>query len=85
MSKLDKKLNRLRSKPTDFRWQDVEYIFSKLGFTKIEGDGSRVKFYNQEKDLLTLFHKPHPSPNVKHYAIKQMLEFLIENGYIENE
>ena len=85
MSKLDKTLKRLRSKPKDFRWQDVEYIFSKLGFTKIEGDGARVKFRDEEKDLIANFHKPHPDPVLKHYAVKQMLDFLIENGYIENE
>lgn len=43
-----------------------------LGFIKIEGVGSAVKFYNKSKDILINLHKPHPSNILKIYLIKQI-------------
>ena len=87
MTKFDKKLHHLKSRPTpkDFKWTDLETIFKALGFEKIEGDGSRVKFFHEEKGVTANFHKPHPRPYLKAYAVRQALAFLIENGYIDND
>lgn len=82
MSKLDKLLARLSSEPRDFKWSELESLFKKLNFQKIEGSGSRVKFYHAEREILFIHHKPHPEPTMKLYAVKQVIVFLKDNGYI---
>ena len=82
MSKADKLITKLRSKPKDFRWSEVETIMSSLGFEKIEGNGSRVKFVMPGTKLVINLHKPHPSNEMKSYAVKLLLEKLIEQGLV---
>lgn len=63
MSKIEKLRSALLAKPKSFRWSDLEKVLLSLGYTKIEGSGSRVKFDNGNPlDLLDL-HKPHPGNN----------------------
>jgi len=83
MSKFEKLLTRLHSEPKDFKWAELEAVFKKLGFEEIQGNGSRVKFYDKGKDLVCNLHKPHPDPTMKQYAIRQVLGFLEDNGYIK--
>ncbi|EQB40019.1 hypothetical protein M947_03065 [Sulfurimonas hongkongensis] len=49
-----------------------------MGYEKIEGSGSAVKFYNKEKDNLINLHKPLPSNVLKIYLIKQIQLNLME-------
>lgn len=76
MSKFEKLLQRLKSKPKDFTWDELLVLLSKLGFEKLEGSGSRVKFYHQNLDCMIQLHKPHPNKVLKLYALKEILEVL---------
>jgi len=62
----------------NIRWSNFESMFIGLGFTMIEGDGSKVSF---ERDAVSIsFHRPHPQKEVKPYQIKAARAFLDEIG-----
>lgn len=87
MSKNEKLLLRLLSISKDFTWEELLKILNLFGFTehkKGKTGGSRRKFVDDKKNVIIL-HKPHPGNIVKEYAIKQVIEQLIEKGYIKNE
>lgn len=74
MSKKDKLLARFLAMPSrkDLTFKELDTLLTSLGFVKIEGAGSAVKFYHEEKDLLINLHKPHPSDILKVYIVKQI-------------
>lgn len=80
MSKDEKLLQRLSRKPTDFKWSEMKTLLDRLGFTLLDGDGSRVKFFNSEKNVLINLHKPHPGNIVKVGAIKDVIVTLKDMG-----
>jgi hypothetical protein len=85
MSAKDKLIERFRKQPKDFTWDELVKLFAVFGFTnsnKGKTSGSRVLFVRGE-DAHTV-HKPHPSNIIKEYAMKQVLEFMIKKGYINN-
>lgn len=80
MSKKDKLLLKFLENPPkkDLTFKELNTLLISLGFIKIEGSGSAVKFYNKDKDLLINLHKPHPSDILKVYLIKQIQNKLKE-------
>lgn len=74
MSKKDKLLTKfLKSPPAkDLTFDELASLLASLGYEKIEGSGSAVKFYNKQKDSLINLHKPHPSNILKVYLVKQI-------------
>ena len=85
MSRNNKLVKKLSSRPKDFSWQDLTKLLYSLGFTELQNKktgGSRRKFFNKEKSLIINLHKPHPSPYLKEYAVKQVQIKLIEEGLI---
>ena len=52
MSKLEKEIERLKSKPKDYTYEEVKSLLNKLGYieyNKGKTSGSRVRFRNKEK------------------------------------
>lgn len=85
MTKKDKLIQRLNQLPKDFTFAELETILLRLGFEKDDKgktSGSRVRFYNKEKQLQYLAHKPHPSNIVKEKALKDIVNYLTENKLI---
>ena len=84
MGKKEKLIKRLKAKPKDFTFEEVESL---LGFFAYEcsdkgrTSGSRVIFTSQEHPPI-LFHKPHPEKELKMYQIKQLLMVLEQEGLI---
>ena len=74
MSKKQKLLKRFLELPArkDLTFSELDRLLSSCGYRKIEGSGSAVKFYHQEKDSLINLHKPHPGNILKIYLIKQI-------------
>lgn len=74
MSKKDKLLKKFLEIPPkkNLTFSELETLLVACGFSKIDGAGSAVKFFNEEKDLLINLHKPHPSNILKVYIIKQI-------------
>jgi len=80
MSKLEKLLERLKTKPKDFTYDEAKNILNKLGFyenNKGKTSGSRVAFINNKNVKIDL-HKPHPGKILKNYQINKLLEKLKE-------
>jgi hypothetical protein len=82
MSKFEKVLKRLKTKPSDFTWHEVKTIFSHFGYVEIKGSGSRRKFYSPKSKAIISLHEPHPSPIIKHYVINLIIEHFKEEGLI---
>ncbi|MBQ7796731.1 MAG: type II toxin-antitoxin system HicA family toxin [Lachnospiraceae bacterium] len=84
MGKKDKLINRLKSKPKDFTFEEAESL---LGFFAYERSdkgktsGSRVVFKNQKHPPI-LLHKPHPGNELKSYQVKQLVSILEQEGLI---
>ncbi len=82
MSTLEKQIERFKSKPNDFTYDEVKRILNNLGFfenNKGKTSGSRVIFINY-KDLSKriVLHRPHPSNIIKQCQIKDILSKLRE-------
>lgn len=81
MSKKEKLINRFKTIPADFTWDETIRLMSYVQFEKIEGDGSRVKFKNADNIVIDI-HKPHPGSIVKKYALRKIKSRLEEYGYL---
>ena len=85
MSKKDKLLKRLKSKPTDFTYDELKTLLNYLGFienNKGKTSGSAVKYINIIYNKEILLHKPHPNNLLRQYQIKHVIEILKKLGVI---
>lgn len=64
MAQMDKLIARFKSRPKDFTYDEFKRLLKGLGFQEIQGSGSRVKFFHQEKNCIIQLHRPHPTPNL---------------------
>ena len=83
MSKKDKLISRLKSKPKDFTFEEAKlllemfgYVLSKVGKTS----GSRVCFVKDKK--VFRMHKPHPRKELLAYQVKELTEELKQEGLL---
>ena len=84
MGQKEKLIQRLKSKPKDFTFDDAETLLKYLDFirsNKGKTSGSRVMFSNENHGNI-LLHKPHPKKELKAYQIEQLLEFLEQEDLI---
>ncbi len=84
MSKIEKAIERLKSKPKDFTYDEAKMILTSLGFiedNKGKTSGSRIKFIKNGYAKIEL-HKPHPGNILKSYQIKDIIEKLEKGGLI---
>jgi predicted RNA binding protein YcfA (HicA-like mRNA interferase family) len=84
MSRQEKLIQKLTAIPTpsDVKWDELKAILKHLGYEMLNNKGSRRKFvHNKTKEIISL-HEPHPQPEVKVYAIKQVVEQLKMSGKI---
>lgn len=85
MSKLEKQIKRLQSKPKDFTYDELKNILNNLGFdenNKGKTSGSRVVFENKDFNKKIEIHKPHPKNIIKIYQINEVLRLLKEWGIL---
>lgn len=84
MGQKDKLIQRLKSRPKDFTFDEAETLLKYLDYlrsNKGKTSGSRVMFISEEHPDI-LLHKPHPQKELKGYQIKQLLEILEQEGLI---
>ena len=77
MSRRSKLIKKLKSKPRDFEYDEVETLLELLGYKKIKGSktgGSRVKYYKGKK-IINL-HRPHPRNTLLPYQVNHLLSKL---------
>lgn len=85
MSKLEKQIKRLQSKPKDFTYDELKNILNNLGFdenNRGKTSGSRVVFENKDFNKKIEIHKPHPKNIIKIYQINEVLRLLKEWGIL---
>lgn len=68
---------------SDIDWNDIESLFTSLGASLSEGNGSRlrVELNNQR----AVFHRPHPLANTDKGAVKSVRRFLLNAGIKNDE
>lgn len=84
MSKKEKLIKRLLSKPNDFTFDELlslleilDFKFSNSGKTS----GSACKFKHENGGFIFL-HKPHPKPILKSYQVSEIVKILKEMNLI---
>ncbi|HHU37630.1 MAG TPA: type II toxin-antitoxin system HicA family toxin [Treponema sp.] len=85
MSKDEKLVKRLISKPKDFTYNELRKTLTYLGYTETQSgktSGSRVAFINSKDEHIIRLHKPHPNNELKQYQINQIVEELRSRGII---
>jgi predicted RNA binding protein YcfA (HicA-like mRNA interferase family) len=84
MSKHAKTLLRLAATPTpvNIKWSDLVGALEDLGYTLLSNKGSRRKFIFPGTQEVISLHEPHPQPEVKQYAIRQVVDHLKLHGRI---
>ena len=84
MTRKEKLIQRLKSKPKDFAWKELNSLLTGLGFTEVKTGktgGSRRRFINSSNVVVTL-HKPHPGNILKRYQVEQVIEILSNEDLI---
>ena len=77
MSRREKLLKRLMSKPKDFTYDEARTLLLQFGFeedNKGKTSGSRVEFVNVKENISIDLHKPHPSNVLKQYQIVKLIK-----------
>jgi len=82
MSRFSKALIRLKSKPRDFTWRELQTIMAHFGYREEKGGGSRRRFINPQNKVTISLHEPHPSPVMKQYALEIVIDHLREEGLL---
>ncbi|WP_434561019.1 type II toxin-antitoxin system HicA family toxin [Pseudomonas sp. Z4-20] len=82
MSKNEKLLAQLLNGQSTFTWSELVTLLCRLGYSPLEGSGSRVKFDNRDPSAIINLHKPHPGNELKAYVRRQVIEQLKTGGLI---
>lgn len=82
MSRHEKLLARLLSKPKDFTWDELKSLLTRYGYEMSNGNGSRRKFFHSETKTVISLHEPHPQNIIKAYVIIDVINKLKESGHI---
>lgn len=78
MTKREKLLDRLLTKPKDFTWEEISKVLNGFGYKQIsfgKTGGSRVRFVSPDYPPIIL-HKPHPKPILKRYQLEEIINLL---------
>lgn len=84
MSKKEKLITRLLSKPKDFTFKELTALLAQFDYKQVnlgKTSGSRVAFSNKENDYIRL-HKPHPRNILKPYQVEDIIIALQERGLL---
>ncbi|MDR2687607.1 MAG: type II toxin-antitoxin system HicA family toxin [Oscillospiraceae bacterium] len=84
MSKKEKLIKRLLSRPKDFTFDELATLMGLLGFRLDTGgktSGSRVIF-RHDRHLPVEIHRPHPANVLKLYQVRQIIQELTEGDLL---
>lgn len=84
MSKHEKLVQRLKSRPKDFTFQELAKLLEGFGYRLSNSgktSGSAVRFIHAEYPPIML-HKPHPEPVLKPYLVAKVLAMLQQEGLV---
>lgn len=78
MSKVEKLIEKLKTRPKDFTWDEMLKVLKHFDFEQMaqgKTGGSRRKFVNGENQVISL-HEPHPQKILKLYQLDIIIDFL---------
>lgn len=84
MGQKEKLIERLRSRPKDFSFEEAETLLGYLSYTRSDKgrtSGSRVMFTSPDHPSI-LLHKPHPRKELLAYQVRQLIEILEQEGLL---
>ncbi|GAA0532648.1 type II toxin-antitoxin system HicA family toxin [Chitinophaga japonensis] len=79
MSKHEKLIARLLTRPTDFTYPELVKLLFGWGYEESsqgKTSGSRVAFINRTTQHIIRLHKPHPGNVLKRYQVDLVIEEL---------
>lgn len=79
MSKIEKLIKRLQSRPKDFTWDELLRVLKHYGYVEVpqgKTGGSRRKFINKSNTQIINLHEPHPQNVLKSYQVNIVIDFL---------
>lgn len=83
MSRREKLIERFKTKPTDFTYDQLVTLLGYFGYVETNlgnTSGSAVAFYRERDKHYIRLHKPHPQNIIKWYKIKEIYDTLVTNG-----
>ena len=84
MGQREKLVARLKSRPRDFTFEELERLLRYFGFVrsnKGRTSGSRVSFVNRDGCGMSI-HMPHPGNELKAYQLNALIDMLEREGLI---
>lgn len=84
MGQKEKLIERLKSRPKDFTFDEAETLLRYLSYTRVnkgKTSGSRAAFISEAHPPI-LMHKPHPRRELLEYQVKQLLDALDQEGLL---
>jgi hypothetical protein len=78
MTKLEKLIDKLLSKPKDFTWAELAKLLAGFGYEQIrigKTGGSRMRFVNTDYPPIVL-HRPHPKLVLRRYQLEEVINLL---------
>ena len=82
MSKQEKALRRLASRPKDFGWEELVTLMNGLGFALENAGGSGRKFVRAQTGAILFMHEPHPDRTLKAYQVRDAIEILRRERFL---
>lgn len=80
MSRSEKLVIRLLSRPKDFTYSELKTLLLSMGYSEMQGAGSRVCFSREDHKIK--LHKPHPGNLLKAYQVDLIIEALTARGLL---
>ena len=83
MTRREKLLARLLSRPKDLTWQELQTLLGQFGYVWKCSDGSHGRAADKDSPEIQIrVCAPHPGNIVKKYQINAVIEHLKERGLI---
>jgi hypothetical protein len=54
LSRIEKLIEKLKQKPNDFTWSELQRVLRHFGYAEIKGKGSRRKFVNRSGAIISI-------------------------------
>ena len=87
MGTKEKQIERFKTIPSDFTFDELVTLLCRLGYKKEEKgktSGSRAIF-TDESNFQVLVHKPHPGNIMPKYVLRRIYRQLLDDGKIEEQ
>jgi hypothetical protein len=82
MSKRQKAIDRLLSKPSDYEWDELTFLMEAFGYEVKTGGGSARKFIHCKSRATLFMHQPHPAKILKAYQVREAIHFLKQEKHL---